>query len=66
MTYLMVCNYLLFLIRENSILLLIACDNDLNALLKVCLCDNGSVVPDCSERGFIYDCLLYTSDAADE
>lgn len=55
MTYLMVCNYLLFLIRENSILLLIACDNDLNALLKVCLCDNGSVDPDGSERGFIYD-----------
>ena len=63
-TNLVIGDYALFLIGENRVLFLVACNNNLNAFLKVGLRGFAPVVPDGTESRFVnYVCKLCAGSA---
>ena len=55
MAYLVICNYVLFVVGHNSIFLLVAGYDDLDALLKVCLSRKAPSVAHGAQSRFIDD-----------
>ena len=65
MTDFMVCNCHFFLVGENSVFLLIACDDHFNGFFQICLGCELSAITDCSQRCFVDDiCQFSTGSTA--